>query len=522
MADRTLRLYNTLSRQTEPVEPFEDGHLRFYGCGPTVYNYAHIGNFRSFLTADLILRTARAIGWDTTYVSNVTDVGHLTQDDLMDPSGEDRMAQALEREGERFANIFDLARYYTEALLNDWHALNLRDPDVRPRATEHVTDQLKAVMELVDKGHAYATNQGVYFAIDSVDDYGKLSGNREKEQLQATDRETVDDPHKRDPRDFALWKLDDDHLMQWHSPWGWGFPGWHIECSVMGMHYLGDRFDLHTGGEDLIFPHHECEIAQNEALTGHEVIPYWVHTRFLQVEGEKMSKSKGNFYTVRDLIAPDPDDEHVPEPIRHMGGVEPLALRYALLSGQYRKPFNFTLKTLRDSARAVDRYQTLADRVDDALEESAAASDAGTNETPLAETLDDAYTRALDAMCDDLNTPGAFAAALDGVKALERVDTLSPADADVASRFLSRVNDLLGIVRSEYAATERTAADPAAEANATDDALAERVDALVEERAQARANGNYDRADDIREALDAMGIELMDNPDGTTWKKKGL
>jgi len=525
MADRTFRLYNTLTRETEPVEPQEPGHLRFYSCGPTVYNYAHIGNFRSFLTADLILRTARAIGWETTYVSNVTDVGHLSQDDLVDPSGEDRMAQALEREGERFANIYDLARYYTDALLRDWHALNLRDPDVRPRATEHVTDQLEAVIQLVETGHAYATDKGVYFAVDSVPDYGKLSGNRDAGQLQSTERDIVEDPDKRDPRDFALWKLDPEHLMRWHSPWGWGFPGWHIECSVMGMRYLGDRFDLHAGGEDLIFPHHECEVAQNEALAGHEVIPYWVHTRFLQVEGEKMSKSKGNFYTVRDLIAPDPGDEHVPEPIRRQGGVEPLALRYALLSGQYRKPFNFTLKTLRDSTRAIQRYRHLADTVDEALAEAASSgASPAPSASDLTVALDASYEKALDAMCDDLNTPGAFAAALEGVKAAEAAESLTADDAQSLRNWLDRVNALLGIVDPEHNARHPTGRTQAPTAG-MDDAHhveAHRVEALLQERAEAREAGDYDRADAIRDTLDDMGVEVHDGPDGTTWQRKGL
>ncbi|NBC87215.1 MAG: cysteine--tRNA ligase [Bacteroidetes bacterium] len=512
MADRTPRLYNTLTRTTEAVEPREEGHLRFYSCGPTVYNYAHIGNFRSFLTADLILRTARAIGWETTYVSNITDVGHLTQDDLVDPSGEDRMAQALEREGERFANIYDLARYYSDALLRDWHALNLRDPDVRPRATEHVTDQLEAVIKLVDSGHAYVTDKGVYFSVETAPDYGKLSGNREAEQLQATERDIVEDEGKRDPRDFALWKLDENHLMKWHSPWGWGYPGWHIECSVMGMRYLGDQFDLHAGGEDLIFPHHECEVAQNEALAGHEVIPYWVHTRFLQVEGEKMSKSKGNFYTVRDLIAPDPDDEHVPDAIRQQGGVDPLALRYALLSGQYRKPFNFTLKTLRDSARAVKRYRDVQARLDEALQSTSETAAA----TGLAESLRESYEEALDAMCDDLNTPGSLAAALKGVKAIEQADSLSAADARTATEWLHDINNLLGIVEPQHAATERTGGSDG------DDDFAEQVESLIRERADARSAGDYDRADAIRDELDEMGVEVKDNPDGTTWERKGL
>ena len=509
-SDRTFRIYNTLTRQTESIAPIEDGHLRFYSCGPTVYTYAHIGNFRSFLTADLILRTARAIGWDTTYVSNITDVGHLTQDDLVDPGGEDKMAAALEREGERFPTIYDLARFYTDALLDDWHALNLRDPDVRPRAAEHVTDQLEAVIRLVEKGHAYTTDQGVYFSVESFDEYGKLSGNREADQLQATDRDTVDDPDKRDPRDFALWKIDPDHLMHWHSPWGWGFPGWHIECSVMGMKYLGDRFDLHAGGEDLIFPHHECEIAQNEALADHQVINYWAHTRFLQVEGEKMSKSAGNFYTVRDLIAPGPDDDHVPAPIREMGGIDPLALRYALMQGQYRKPFNFKLDTLRTAARHVHQFQHLDERVASALDADRDGPDT------LSSALEDAYDRTLDAMCDDLNTPAALAATLDGAKAIRSADTLSGADARAADDWLTKINDLLGIIRPEHATDDRTAAPT----HTSDGDLADTVEDLLNERATARSDGDYARADAIRDTLEAMGIEVMDRPDGTEWRRK--
>ena len=512
MSSPTFRLYNTLTHETEPVEPIEEEHLRFYSCGPTVYTYAHIGNFRSFLTADLIRRTAEAIGWEVTNVSNITDVGHLTQDDLVDPGGEDKMQQALEREGERFANIYDLARHYTEAFLDDWRALNLRDPEVRPRATEHVTDQLHAVIELVEKDHAYTTDQGVYFSVESFEDYGHLSGNTQAEQLEATDRDVVEDPDKRDPRDFALWKHDPDHLMHWHSPWGWGYPGWHIECSVMGMRYLGDRFDLHTGGEDLIFPHHECEIAQNQAIAGHPVINYWVHTRFLQVEGEKMSKSKGNFYTVRDLINPDPEDDHVPDSIRERGGIDPLALRYALMQGQYRKPFNFTLDTLHTAARHVRRYRDAAEHIDEALEADADGAD------ELGDPLDDIYDRTLAAMCDDLNTPAATAAALEGVKRIEQTDPLSGAAARSARDWLDRTNALLGIVESEFEADERTG-EPA-ESGLDTDHLSDSIDELLSDREAARTDGEYARADAIRDTLEALGIEVMDRPEGPQWRRK--
>ena len=512
MSAPTFRLHNTLTHETEPVEPIEEEHLRFYSCGPTVYMYAHIGNFRSFLTTDLIRRTAEALGWDVTNVSNITDVGHLTQDDLVDPGGADKMQQALEREGERFANIYDLSRHYTEAFLEDWRALNLREPEVRPRATEHVTDQLHAVVELVEKGHAYTTDRGVYFSVESFEDYGHLSGNTEAQQLEATDRDVVEDPGKRDPRDFALWKHDPEHLMHWHSPWGWGYPGWHIECSVMGMRYLGDRFDLHTGGEDLIFPHHECEIAQNQALAGHPVVNYWVHTRFLQVEGEKMSKSAGNFYTVRDLIQPGPDDTHVPASIRERGGVDPLALRYALMQGQYRKPFNFTLDTLETAARHVRRFQEVAERVDQALDADADGPDT------LGDRLGDIYDRTLAAMCNDLNTPAATAAALEGAKTIEQADRLSGAAAESAHAWLARTNDLLGIIESEFEADER--AGDAMEPGLDTAPLSSSIDELLQDREAARADGEYARADAIRDTLEALGIEVMDRPDGTEWRRK--
>ena len=517
MASPTFRLYNTLTHETERVEPIEDEHLRFYSCGPTVYMYAHIGNFRSFLTADLIRRTAEAIGWDVTNVSNITDVGHLTQDDLVDPGGEDKMQRALEREGERFANIYDLARHYTEAFLEDWGALNLREPEVRPRATEHVTDQLEAVIELVEQEHAYTTDQGVYFSVESVEDYGHLSGNTEAQQLEATERDVVEDPGKKDPRDFALWKHDPQHLMHWHSPWGWGYPGWHIECSVMGMQYLGDRFDLHTGGEDLIFPHHECEIAQNHSLAGHQVVNYWVHTRFLQVEGEKMSKSEGNFYTVRDLIAPGPDDDHVPDSVREQGGVDPLALRYALMQGQYRKPFNFTLDTLHTAARHVRRFQKANERVNEFLANHS-ADDGATDPAGFGDQLDNYYEDTLTAMCHDLNTPAATTSALSGLKVLEdKLDTLNWSMAKSARNWLDQINALLGIVEPEHEAKHHADADD--ENGLAPDHLSDSIDALLKDREAARADGEYARADAIRDTLEALGIEVMDRPEGTEWRR---
>ncbi len=486
-----LHLYNTLTRSVETVEPSEPGHLRFYSCGPTVYSYAHIGNFRTFLTADLIVRTARALGWRVTYVSNVTDVGHLTQDDVADASGEDKMSKALHsKEGEQFASVWDLARHYTDALVADWKRLNMLEPTVRPRATEHVTGQIEAVERLVAAGHAYETDQGVYFRIRSFPSYGQLSGNTLDSETQAGARQLVTDDGKEDPRDFALWKRDDKHLMQWYSPFGRGFPGWHLECSVMAQHYLGDTIDVHAGGEDLIFPHHECEIAQSESLTGKPFARTWVHTRFLQVEGEKMSKSKGNFYTVRDLVEGQ--------------DVDPLVLRYALLSGQYRSPLNFTRDHLASSARVVARYRDAR-----ALVEKISAGPS-TGPDRLGEKLDAVYERTLAAMCDDLNTPLAFASALEGVKLIHGLgDNLNAVSARAAMEWLDQTNHLLGFL----------AHDEPVEAAAPDPVEAQ-VAELVEQRTQARADRQWAESDRLRDAMTALGYEIRDTADGTTWQKK--
>ena len=468
-----------------------------------MYSYAHIGNFRSFVTADLILRTARSIGWEVNYATNITDVGHLTEDDFTDPSGEDRMARALRsKEGEHFANVWDLARYYSSKLIEDWQLLNLVEPTVRPRATEHMREQIAAVQSLIEKGHAYETSKGVYFSVTSFPDYGKLSGNRLENELEESVRDVVVDTEKKDPRDFALWKKDDKHLMQWYSPWGWGFPGWHIECSVMAMNYLGEEIDLHAGGEDLIFPHHECEIAQSESLTGKPFAKYWVHTRFLQVEGEKMSKRLGNFFTVRDLVAPKSEGGQ---------GIDPLAVRMTLLSGHYRKPFNFTLKTLKGNVKHRERLQDILTVV--GYSDTDPVSYLG----DLGSSLETIYGRALEAMTDDLNTPSALAALFGGTKMIQAklaqtaASELSEQDATSIRSWLKQMNDLLGVVFAPKSSS--------VPAEATDDGLAAQVDPLLAERQQARKDGNWGRADEIRDELIALGVEIMDTPEGPKWKK---
>lgn len=492
MAERTFRLYDTLSRTVKPLVTVEPEHLRFYCCGPTVYSYAHIGNFRTFLTSDLIVRTAQAIGWRVSYVSNITDVGHLTQDDVADAAGDDKMAKALaSKEGEKFANVWDLARHYSDIFEDAWRQLNLQAPTVRPRATEHMREQIIAVEDLIKKGNAYETPTGVYFSVDSFAEYGKLSGNRDRENLQVAVRDVVQDDNKRNPADFALWKKDDKHLMQWFSPWGWGFPGWHIECSVMAQKYLGDTIDLHGGGEDLKFPHHECEIAQSEAGTGKPFCNHWIHVTFLQAEGEKMSKSKGNFYTVPDLLEQ---------------GYSALAIRMALISVPYAKPHNFTLQTLRDCQGHIERFQECDRRI----------AAAGSPEPTISEghELKALYEEALEAMLNDLNTSVALAKTLEGVKVILRQTSLSETEAAAATWFLDQSNHLLGIVRPLYAS------EVAETASGSDEIEGKAIDAWIEERQAAKKAKDFATADAIRDKLLAAGIELRDTPQGVEWIRR--
>ena len=487
MGDKKFRLYDTMSKQVKELQPREPGHLRFYACGPTVYSYAHIGNFRSFLTADLIVRVAQALGWKVTFVNNITDVGHLTQDDVADAAGEDRMEKALHsKEGERFHNVWELAEFYTGTFEEDWRNLNLLPPTVRPKATQHVRQQILAAQELIAKGHAYETPSGVYYSVESFPEYGKLSGNTQDNLRQAV-RDVVQDENKRAPADFALWKKDDKHLMQWYSPFGWGFPGWHIECSVMAREYLGDTIDLHSGGEDNMFPHHECEIAQSEALTGQPFSGHWVHTRFLQVNGEKMAKSAGNFYTVRDLVAK---------------GADPLAIRYALISGIYGKPMNFTDQGLRDAQAIIERYRKADQLADNASQEGPDS---------LVTALDDLYDQTLEALCNDLNTPVALAKSLEGVKLIiKEGESMSGASGKSAKRFLDSINGLLGIVRSDYGLQVQKAADDLGADVAW-------IQGKIAERAEAKRAKDFARADAIRAEVESAGIELRDSPEGTTW-----
>ncbi|MFT5205472.1 MAG: cysteinyl-tRNA synthetase, partial [Phycisphaerales bacterium] len=367
-----LHLYNSLTRKTEPFVAIQEAQkiASFYACGPTVYDFAHIGNFRAFLNADVLRRTLEAIGYKVNQVMNITDVGHMTDDGIADGGGEDKMKVAATRlaEAKKSGALPDgveldpsdplaIAQYYAQAFMEDSKTLGMEivddaetNTDVMPRPTQYIAEMIAMVQTLVDKEHAYVAADGVvYFDVQSFPEYGKLSGNT-MEQLRSGEGGRVNmetQAVKKNPADFMLWKPDPNHLMRWQSPWGEGYPGWHLECSAMATALLGDVIDIHSGGEDNIFPHHECEIAQSCCATDSKSFAnYWFHTRFLLVDGGKMSKSKGNFYTLRDLVSK---------------GASPAAIRLELIRTHYRSNANFTMQGLKDSQRQIDRWNRLAD-----------------------------------------------------------------------------------------------------------------------------------------------------------------
>ncbi len=465
-----ISLYNTLTRRVEPLVTREPGHVRMYVCGVTVYDLAHVGHARVYVVFDVLTRFLEAQGQRVTYVRNFTDV-------------DDRI---IERANATGVSAAELGARMCEAFSADITALGCRPPDVEPRATQHVADMIELILKLEERGVAYRADGDVYFDVRAFPAYGKLS-HRKLEDLLAGARVEVGE-HKRNPADFALWKAAKPGEPVWKSPFGDGRPGWHIECSAMSTRYLGQPFDLHGGGEDLIFPHHENEIAQSEAATGVEFARHWVHVSFLRMNTEKMSKSLGNIVTIRDALAEHPAD----------------ALRLFLLQTHYRSPLDYTSEGVGEATAAVVRmYETLA-RAD------AAASEAARGVAEAEECR--AEVRA--ALADDLNTPRAIAALHEAVRAANRLlDAGKRAEARAVGDALREQGALLGILQLPPAATlERWREERAARAGLSD----AEIERLIAERASARKARDFKRADAIRARLVESGIDLKDNPDGTT------
>ena len=466
-----LKLQNTLTRALEEFKPLEGNTVRMYACGPTVYDYGHIGNFRTFVAVDVLRRYLKYLGYELLHVMNITDV-------------EDKIIRRMLESGK---SLEEYTEFYTQAFLEDTKALNIEQPEVVPRATKHIPEMIELMQRLCDTGHTYASDGSLYYSIGSFPGYGKLSGLKlEREVLRA--RIDVDEYEKDDARDFVLWKEPKEKKEpRWESSFGEGRPGWHLECSAMSMKYLGESFDIHCGGVDLIFPHHENEIAQSEGATGKPFVHFWVHTEFLLVEGEKMAKSKGNYYTVRDLLAQ---------------GYSPMAIRYLLLSVPYRTQLNFTLESLRGAESTLEGLRNLRRRLSEFVGEPGSHP-----------RIQDALKRAREGfeagMNDDLNTSTALAAVHDLRRELNTAMDAGEFRADDAGAtldLLARLNSVLGVLVDEDAAL--------------DPAFVAEIEAKVEERNEARRNRDFDKADQIRTELAAREIILEDTPQGTKWKRK--
>lgn len=458
-----IQLYNTLTKKKEPFKPLKDGVVGLYTCGPTVYDLAHIGNFRAYVFEDLLHRYLEYSGFKVLRVMNITDV-------------DDKTIKGSQAEGKSLTEYTDR---YISAFIEDMEQLRLKKPDYLPRATEHIPEMVSIIKKLLEKGYAYRKDDSIYFSISKFPSYGKLAS-IDLSEIKPGVRVDVDEYEKEDVRDFALWKEEKENVF-WDTELGRGRPGWHIECSAMSMKYLGESFDIHTGGVDNIFPHHENEIAQSEAATGKKFVNYWLHCSHLLVNNEKMSKSKGNFHTLRDLLNK---------------GHNPIAIRYLLLSTHYRDPLNFTDKSLVQAENTVKNYNAFYQAMDFCKTEKEDNSI-----RPAIEKARKVFTEGLN---EDLN----ISLALSGIFNLIKTANIALTDgaigvkeaADIKS-FLEEIDSVLAILD-----TEKTE-------------LTEEERNLITERGSARKDKNFKKADEIRDKLKAKKIILEDTPYGTRWKR---
>jgi cysteinyl-tRNA synthetase len=476
-----LIVYNSLSRKSEPFIPLTEGRVHIYVCGPTVYASAHIGHAKTYVSFDVLIRYLRYSGYRVRYVQNITDVGHL-----MD-SGEDRILKGAARER---LEPMELVERYTREYFEDMDSLGVVRPDISPRASAHIPEQIEHTRRLLDLGHAYEVNGSVYFNVRSFPGYGEFSGRRLEEQEEGSRVEARDE--KKNAEDFALWKkADPEHILRWPSPWGWGYPGWHIECSAMSTKYLGETFDIHGGGVDNIFPHNECEIAQAEAATGKTFARYWLLTGSLTIQGVKMSKSLNNFVSIRDALK-----DHRPE-----------AVRFFILSGHYRSPLDFSEDALGGASRGWERligpYETLVQRL-------ASPPPAGGNISSAASAVVETTRRRFrEAMDDDFNAPAALAVLFDLTREVNNSLGMEkgPGREDLEAfvrLYQELAGDVLGILPKKSAASG--------------DRESPLIRLLVELRNEARGRKDWALSDSIRDRLAKMGIVLEDGKDGTTWK----
>jgi len=461
-----MRFYNTLTRKKEEFAPLDPPAVRMYTCGPTVYNRVHIGNLRTFLFEDLLRRWLKFRGYEPFQVMNLTDV-------------DDKTIRGANEQG---VTLDEFTAPYIEFFFEDLDALNIERAEVYPRATEHIDAMVKLIQTLVEKGYTYESEGSIYFAIKRFPGYGKLSGIKLDEVLPGA-RVDVDEYEKEDARDFVLWKAAKPGEPSWDTPLGKGRPGWHIECSAMAMQYLGPTLDIHTGGVDNIFPHHENEIAQSEAATGKPFVRFWLHSEHLLVDGEKMSKSKGNFYTLKDLLD---------------RGLDPLDIRFAMLQTHYRSQYNFTLEGVNQAHTGRRRLLDFKQRLQEVDREGPATPE-------VTDYLEATRRKFIETGDDDLNIPGALGvlfAALPRLNSWLDSDSLTTGDAEAIKSLLADFDRVLGILKE---------AEP--------ELLDAEIERLLEERQAARKARDFARADAIRDQLKAQGIILEDTPKGTRWKR---
>ncbi|NLT43650.1 MAG: cysteine--tRNA ligase [Anaerolineae bacterium] len=478
-----LHVFNSLGRKREEFQPLHEGFVGMYVCGPTVYDHAHIGHAKSYVSFDVIVRYLRYLGYQVRYVQNITDVGHLTDDA---DEGEDKIVR---RASTQRLEPMELVETYTRSYFEDMDALGNVRPDISPRASGHIPEQIELIKELIDKGFAYEVNGSVYFSVEKFPEYGMLSGRRIEELVEGARVEV--NPEKRNPADFALWKrAEPAHILRWNSPWGWGFPGWHLECSAMGSKYLGQPFDIHGGGLENQFPHHESEIAQSQAAHGEPLARYWLHNNMVTVGGQKMGKSLGNAIFLKDLFR----------------RYDPLVVRYFILNSHYRSPLDFTDEALSAAERGLARLHNSVR----ALRRALGRGSDGPVSPEVQRTVDEARAAFSSAMDDDFNTAAALAALFDLARAANTflsAGGFTGADVEALERAFRELGGaVLGIVPDEL----------------PDEAVAgleeDLIHLLIELRREFRANRQWQEADAIRDRLAALGVQLEDKPEGTTYR----
>lgn len=485
--ENKLTIYNTLSRKKELFEPINPPFVGLYVCGPTVYGDAHLGHARPAITFDLLFRYLKFMGYRVRYVRNITDVGHLVNDA---DEGEDKIAKKAKLEQ---LEPMEVVQFYSNRYHKNMEQLNTLPPSIEPHASGHIIEQQELIKQIIENGFAYESEGNIYFDVERYNQkyhYGKLSG-RKIDELFANTRELSGQQEKRNPFDFALWKkASPEHIMRWPSPWGVGFPGWHLECSCMSQKYLGETFDIHGGGLDLQFPHHECEIAQNVAAQGHEAVKYWMHNNMVTINGQKMGKSLGNFITLDQLFT---GDNNVLEQ-----AYSPMTVRFFILQAHYRSPLDFSNEALKAAEKGYERMM-------------AAVSQLNRLKVSNENTVDIAtlQTNCFEAMNDDLNTPILIAHLFEGVRIINSItagsEKINAENLEMLKNlFHSFVFDILGLKGEE-------------DSNASNQALGKVIDAMMNVRKTARANKDWATSDSIRDELKNAGIQIKDTKDGYEW-----